>query len=164
MSKKTKDATIVEATVTITENGKVKQDAYKTLMDWVTAQTDLPADVLASAKTIRPSYFGISAVGGTRETDGLNPAYRQLKALFTGGVEVGLTFTLDEAFSTLRFGAREVHKMVRYLVKNPCEGSPIVWIKEDLDTETYTVAAIQNEVPEGWEADLPVAYVRNFAE
>lgn len=144
----------------ITENGKVKQDAYKTMLDWLTKQ-DAPEDVLEAAKTIRPSYFGLSGPG-TREGDGFNPAYRNLFALVGNAPKAGDTFILDDAFSKLRFGAREVHKMVHNLVKYPCEGSPIVWVKEDHDTETYEIVAVQNEVPEGWDRELPVSYVRNF--
>lgn len=146
----------------ITEQTKAKQEAYKKIMDYLTANKDLPADILEAAKIVRPSYFGLGGLGD-RETDGLNPAYRQLKQLLPGGIEPGLSFTLDEAFTTLRFGVREVHKMVRNLIKYPCEASPIVWIKENTDTEEYIIVAIQNEVPEGWEADLPVTYHRNFA-
>ena len=148
----------------ITESGKAKQEAYKKLMDYLTKEVkNLPEDILDAAKIVRPSYFGIGGLGD-RETDGLNPAYRQLKQLLPGGIEAGLSFTLDEAFTTLRFGAREVHKMVRNLIKYPCEASPIVWIKENTDTEEYTIVAIQNEVPEGWEADLPITYGRNFGQ
>lgn len=146
----------------ISEQTKAKQDAYKKIMDYLTKDvTDLPAEILEAAKIVRPSYFGLGGLGD-RETDGLNPAYRQLKQLLPGGIEVGLSFTLDEAFSALRFGAREVHKMVRNLIKYPCAASPIVWITENTDTEEYTIIAIQNEVPEGWTADLPVTYGRNF--
>ena len=147
----------------ITEATKAKKDAYKKIMDYLTKEThDLPAEILEAAKIVRPSYFGLGNIGD-RESDGLNPAYRQLKQLLPGGIEPGLTFTLDDAFTALRFGSREVHKMVRNLIKYPCEASPIVWVKENVDTEEYTVVAIQNEVPEGWTADLPVTYGRNFA-
>lgn len=162
MAKKDEAVTNQKAKSEITEQTKAKQEAYKKILDYLTKEaTDLPADILEAAKIVRPSYFGLGGLGD-RETDGLNPAYRQLKQLLPGGIEAGLTFTLDDAFTALRFGSREVHKMVRNLIKYPCESSPIVWIKENPDTEEYTVLAIQNEVPEGWDADLPITYHRNF--
>lgn len=148
----------------ITENGIAKQKAYTDILDWLTKEAkNVPAEVLEAAKQIRPSYFGIGGFG-VREGDGLNPAYRRLKALFPNGYKVGDSFTDLDAFQTNKAGARDVHIMCHDLIKFPVESEPIVWIKEDHDSGIHTIVAIQNEVPEGWDQKLPTSYAKNFAD
>jgi hypothetical protein len=139
----------------ITAEALAKQAAYTDILNWITKQKDVPADVLNAAKLIRPSYFDIS--GGT--SDGLTPAYRALKALLPGGIAVGESFTLDEAFQTLRYGMKETRRMIRYLIKDPIESTPIVWIKEE--GETFVIEAIDNEKPADWSGYTPSA--KDFA-
>lgn len=145
----------------ITEKGLEAQKAYKEMLDWLTMEAkNVPAEVLEAAKIIRPSYFGLGGFG-VREGDGLKPAYRNLMKLFDGKLpEAGESFTLTDAFQKLRFGTKEVARMIRYLIKEPIASSPIVWIAQN--GEEYIVEAVQNEVPEGWDKALPIAYTRAF--
>jgi len=129
-----------------------RNNAYKALLDYVTNTANVPEEVLNACKVIRPSYFGLT---GTPMTgDGLTPAYRKLLSL-TANPTAGDTWTEMDLFEKFRFGATEAKNWCNELVKLPVDGKPLVWIKFNRTERTYTVVAIQNETPEGWNGYLP---------
>ena len=130
-----------------------RNEAYKALLDWVTAQAKVPENVLEAAKTIRPSYFGLTVTGTTG--DGLTPAYRKLLALNNGALPaIGTTWTEMELFEAYRFGRTEAKNWCNELSKLVCD-QPRAWVKFDITERTYTLVAVQDTVPEGWGGYIP---------
>ena len=150
-----KDETVAPV---VTKDATVTRDrAYKTLLAWVTAQTDVPADVLTACKTVRPSYFGLGNVGA--KGDGLTPAYRKLLALGDGNMPAnGTTWTEMELFTKYRFGRTEAKNWCNELAKLPCDDPityPRIWVKFNVTERSYTLVSVDNSVPMGWVGYVP---------
>jgi hypothetical protein len=144
-------------TVKLNEATVTRNKAYKDLLDWLTKQNNVPAEVLESAKVIRPSYFGIASTGSVG--DGLTPAYRKLLALGNGKLPVnGTTWTEMELFTLYRFGATEAKNWCNELAKLAVTGYESAWVKFNITERSYTLVAVQNSVPEGWKGYVPAQY------
>ena len=133
-----------------------RNNAYKALLDWITAQENVPSAVMEAAKAVRPSYFGIAFSRGTG--DGLNPAYRRLLALNNGTTpEIGTSWDEKELFLAHKFGRTEARDWCKELIKYTCE-QPRAWVQCDINTageRIYTLVAVQDTVPEGWKGYIP---------
>ena len=152
-----RDAARIAEVKPMNEATALRNAAYKVTLDWLTKQDNVPADVMEAAKVIRPSYFGLAAVGSTG--DGLTPAYRKLLALGNGKLPaIGTTWTAMDLFTNYRFGATEAKNWSNELSKLPAQGQKAAWIAIDREAQTYTLVAIQDSVPDGWKGYIPARF------
>ena len=142
-----------EETIGVKETTKIRNDAWKKLMDYVTKSEDVPDFIMDACKTLRPSYFGI--VGNPGESDGLTPSYRKLLSICPEPA-LGTVFTSLELFQKFRFGRTEAKNWCNELVKHPTPaGKPLVWIRYAPKEDTYTIVSIGNDIPENWTGYVP---------
>lgn len=116
----------------------------------------VPADVVEAAKTFRPSFFGITSGGGFAKKE--HPAHVEKLMKLLGvekfeDIKVGMHFDELKAFTTLKFGRKEMRWLCIDNIKRP-DDKGAIYIDFDAVKGVYTIKGVGAE-PEGWTGYRP---------
>ena len=152
----TTEKNVGTAEQTVTKQKSEKAIAWEKARDKILAyiadeKNKVPAEIVAAAKTFRPSFFGITSGGGFAKKD--HPTWVEKLFNLLGvekfeDIKVGATFDEMKAFQTLRVGRKEMREMCNDLIKKP-DAKGAIYVLFDANKGVYTVKGIGTE-PEGW--------------
>ena len=119
-------------------------------------KNNVPADIVEAAKTFRPSFFGITSGGGFAKKE--HPAHVEKLMKLLGvekfeDIKVGAHFDELKAFTTLKFGRKEMRWLCIDNIKRP-DDKGAIYIDFDAVKGVYTIKGVGAE-PEGWTGYRP---------
>ena len=141
---------------------QLKKDAKKAnlekILEYIADEKNkVPADIVQAAKDFKPSFFGITTFGGgfakKEHPAHVEKLFKLLGVDSFEAIKVGAHFDEMKAFTTLKVGRKEMHKISIDLIKKP-DDKGAIYLDFDADKGVYTIKGIGAQ-PEGWTGYVP---------